>query len=239
MPLTPSGALCRFAGALEFDVEALSRGLGEVWETLAVGFKPYPCGHVIHAFLDAALRLRSREKIDHARIESLVCRAAKGAIDLVLDPIEAKRRPRGGYDAKFSLPYCLASVFVRGRCGVEDFEESAIGEPEVLALANKISWVRDDAQDFPRFFPGVVEVRLDDGRVFREEEKHQRGCAENPMSDEDVLDKFRENAGRSLAAKAADDLAGMLMELDSLENLAPVGALLRSAVSRRAGLQSP
>ena len=107
----------------EFEVEALTRGLSEIWETLAVGFKPYPCGHVIHAFLDAGLRLKEREKIHHNKIKSIMCHAAKGAIDLVLDPIDVKRKPRGEYDAKFSLPYCLASIFVRGKCGVDDFEK--------------------------------------------------------------------------------------------------------------------
>ena len=223
----------------EFEEEALTRGLGVTWETLAIGFKPYPCGHVIHAFLDAGLRLKKREKIHHTNIKKVICHAAKGAIDLVLDPIEIKRKPRGEYDAKFSLPYCLASIFVKGKCGIDDFEKSAIADPTVLALADKVSYIQDDTQDFPRYFPGVVEVQLDDGSTFIEEEKHQRGCAENPFSDEDVFKKFKDNARRSLSHGEVEDLMAMLMALESLENVHTIGETLRSAASHRADPQSP
>ena len=223
----------------EFEVEALTRGLSKIWETLAVGFKPYPCGHVIHAFLDAGLRLKEREKIHHTKIKSIMCHAAKGAIDLVLDPIEVKRKPRGEYDAKLSLPYCLASIFVRGRCGVDDFEKTAIEDPTVLALADKVSFAQDDTQDFPRFFPGVVEVRLDDESTFIEEEKHQRGCAENPFTDDDVYEKFKDNARRSLSPEEVEDVMAMVMTLENSENVNAIGELLRKATSHQADPQSP
>ena len=233
------GLLKSHLGDDEFEEEALTRGLGETWETLAIGFKPYPCGHVIHAFLDAGLRLRESKRIHHSKIKSIICHAAKGAIDLVLDPVEMKRKPRGEYDAKFSLPYCLANIFVKGKCGVDDFEKSAIEDARVLALADKVSFIQDDTQDFPRFFPGVVEVRLDDGNTFIEEEKHQRGCAENPFTDADVFEKFKDNAQRSLSPGVVEEMMAMVMALDSLENVSTIGEVLRSAASHRADLQSP
>lgn len=233
------GLLKSHLGDDEFEAEALTRGLGETWETLAIGFKPYPCGHVIHAFLDAGLRLKERKKIEHSKIKSIICHAAKGAIDLVLDPIEVKRKPRSEYDAKFSLPYCLASIFVRGKCGVDDFEKNAVADPAVLALADKVSFTQDDLQDFPRFFPGVVEVRLEDGNSYVEEEKHQRGCAENPFTDQDVFEKFKDNAQRSLSLEKAEDLLSMVMSLENLKNVNGVGELLRKATNHQADLQSP
>ena len=233
------GLLKSHLGDDEFEVEALTRGLGETWETLAIGFKPYPCGHVIHAFLDAGLRLKERKKIEHSKIKSIICHAAKGAIDLVLDPIEVKRKPRSEYDAKFSLPYCLASIFVRGKCGVDDFEKNAVADPTVLALAEKVSFTQDDTQDFPRFFPGVVEVRLEDGSSYVEEEKHQRGCAENPFTDQDVFEKFKDNAQRSLSPGEAEDLLSMVMSLENLNNVYGIGELLRKATNHRADPQSP
>ncbi len=232
------GLLKSHLGDDNYEVEALTQGLSETWETLAIGFKPYPCGHVIHAFLDAGLRLKEREKIHHAKIKNIICHAAKGAIDLVLDPIEVKRKPRGEYDAKFSLPYCLASIFVRGKCGVDDFEKNAIADPAVLALANKVSFIQDDSQDFPRFFPGVVEVQLDDGSTFIEEEKHQRGCAENPFMDEDVYEKFKDNALRSLSPLEVEELMALVMAVEELENVNAIGKLLRKATNHRVDPQS-
>lgn len=233
------GLLKSHLGDEKFEVEALTRGLHETWETLAIGFKPYPCGHVIHAFLDAGLRLKEREKIHHTKIENIICHAAKGAIDLVLDPIEIKRKPRSEYDAKFSLPYCLASIFTRGKCGADDFEKNAIADPAVLALADKVFFAQDDTQDFPRFFPGVIEVRLDDGNTFIEEEKHQRGCAENPFTDDDVYEKFKDNAQRSLSHGEVEDLMEIVMALENLETVNAVGEFLRKAINHRVDPQSP
>jgi len=213
----------------KYDASALTSGLGERWETLATAFKPYPCGHVIHAFLDAALRTQQEGGFPPEAIDAVLCHAAKGAIDLVLDPIEAKRRPRSEYDAKFSLPYCLGSIFVRGRCGVEEFEAEAVRDPRVLAVAAKVAYRREDGFDFPRFFPGKIEVRLRDGRTFAAEEKHQRGCPENPLSEEAVRRKFLDNAGRTLSPSRAGALAEAILRLDALESVEPIASALREA----------
>ncbi|MEE9276670.1 MAG: MmgE/PrpD family protein [bacterium] len=223
------GLLRSHLGEEPFDAAALTDGLGERWETRATAFKPYPCGHVIHAFLDAALAAQAEGEFEADAIESVVCHAAKGAIDLVLEPAEAKRRPRTAYDGKFSLPYCLGSVFVRGRCGVDEFSAEAVRDPRVLEVAAKVSHRRDDGQDYPRFFPGKVEVRLRDGRVFAAEEKRQRGCPENPISAAEVRAKFMDNARRALPAARAEELADRIARLETLDTLEPVGEILREA----------
>ncbi|MBI3129440.1 MAG: MmgE/PrpD family protein [Candidatus Tectomicrobia bacterium] len=212
-----------------FDAAAVASGLGERWETLATAFKPYPCGHVIHAFLDAALRVQRERGFAPEAITSILCHAAPGAIALVLEPAEAKCRPRTEYDAKFSLPYCLGSVLVRGRCGVGEFEGEAIHDPRVLEVASKVSYRREDGFDFPRFLSGRVEIRLKDGSTFAAEEKYQRGCPENPLSVEDLKFKFLDNACRSLSRPRAEALAEAILGLDSLASVEPVAGILRNA----------
>ncbi|MFP6869052.1 MAG: MmgE/PrpD family protein [Nitrospinota bacterium] len=213
----------------DFDAEALTEGLGERWETLATGYKPYPCGHVIHAFLDAALRIREEGGFAPEGIESVTCHADKVAIDLVLDPIEAKRRPRTHYEGKFSLPYCLGSIFVRGRLTLDDFTDEAVRDERVLAAAAKVDYRQDDSMDSLNFFPGKIEVRLKGGKTFAAEEKHQRGCAENPMAPVEVQKKFMQNAQRSLPAARAEEAMDHVLNLDVLSGVAPLTGLLREA----------
>jgi 2-methylcitrate dehydratase PrpD len=223
------GLLRSHLGDEPFNAAALTDGLGHRWETLATAYKPYPCGHVIHAFLDAAQTVRREKGFESEKIESIVCHAAKGAIDLVLDPIEAKRRPRTSYEGKFSLPYCLGNIFVRGRCGVDEFTDEAVREERVLDVAGKVEYRQDDTQDFPRFLPGKIEVRLKGGETLAAEEKHQRGCPENPISAEDICGKFMDNARRSLPPSRAGEAMDIILGLEKLDRVDPLTVILREA----------
>jgi 2-methylcitrate dehydratase PrpD len=223
------GLLRSHLGGEEFAQEALTDGLGSRWETLAITFKPYPCGHVIHAFLDAALAAQREGGFRADEIETITCHAAKGAIELTLDPIDDKRRPRTAYDGKFSLPYCLGSVLVRGTCGLDDFTEESIRDEQVLDIAGKVHARQDDTQNFPRFFPGKVEITLKDGRTFTAEEPHQRGCPENPLTPEQVGEKFLQNANQTLSAVQASELMGLITRLETLESVEPITKILREA----------
>jgi len=203
----------------DFDVELLTAGLGVKWETLDIAYKPYPCGHVIHAFLDAAHRICANNEYSPDNIKNIKCFAAKGTIDLVLDPLDAKKSPRSSYDAKFSLPYCIASILVRGTCNVEDFSEEAIKDLNVLKLASLVSYEEDSSQDFPRYFPGSVEITFDDGNKIIEHEKFQRGCLKNPMTKEDIEKKFLDNSTMVFNRDTSERLLDSIMGLDKSENL--------------------
>ncbi|MBE18175.1 MAG: hypothetical protein CMH79_05385 [Nitrospinae bacterium] len=210
-----------------FDVEILTSELGEKWETLDIAYKPYPCGHVIHAFLDAAKRIYSSDNYSVDSIKSIKCIAAKGTIDLVLDPLGSKKVPRSSYDAKFSLPYCIASILVRGTCNVDNFSEAAINDSKVLKVASLVSYEEDPSQDFPKYFPGSVEIIFDSGYRVIEDEKFQRGCLENPMSEYDIEKKFIDNTTMVFDQSTSQQLLDNVMGLETLENVKPLTEMLR------------
>ncbi len=210
-----------------FDVGILTSQLGEKWETLDIAYKPYPCGHVIHAFLDAAKRIYSSDNYSVNSIKSIKCIAAKGAIDLVLDPLDAKKIPRSSYDAKFSLPYCIASILVRGTCNVEDFSDEAINDSEVLKVASLVDYEEDPSQDFPNFFPGSVEIIFDSGDRAIEHEKFQRGCLENPMSENDIRKKFMDNSTMVFDQEIAQQLFDNVMGLEESKNVNSLTEMLK------------
>jgi 2-methylcitrate dehydratase PrpD len=62
------------------------------------------------------------------------------------------------YGAKFSLPYSIAVMLVRGRAGLAEFTDAAIQDPEVLNLAAKVRYVLDPAIDYPRHFSGHLAL---------------------------------------------------------------------------------
>ena len=216
-----------------WDAGRLTKGLGEEWETLAISFKPYPCCHYNHAFIDAALRLVREHAIRPEDVQRIECRIAAGQVPIVCEPAAAKRVPRTAYDAQFSLPYSVAVALVDGAVGLESFGPDRIRDPRVLALAERVMWTVDPASRFPEVFPGSVIVTLRNGTRLEAHEPLNRGCPENPMSAEDLRVKFRRNASEALSPRAVARLETLIGSVDTLADLDEVMRACRQVQVRR------
>jgi 2-methylcitrate dehydratase PrpD len=208
-----------FAGGHDPDrLAALVSTLGERWEISNLTFKPYPCGSIAHPYMDCALRLRERYRIDPAQIVSIRCRTAEGPVPRLWEPLAAKHAPPNGYAAKFSLPYLIATMLVRGRAGLAEFRDAAVRDPEILRVAGRVSYELDPTIDYPRRFIGDVRIRLANGEELVEHQEHSRGGPEHPVTAAELEAKFRGNAGLVLDADRVDELirrvAGLREEPD-------------------------
>jgi len=207
------------------DVAAQFDDLGQRYETPRIAFKPYPACHYTHAPIDALASLVEREGICAADVESITALSDATGVGLVLDPLADKLRPRTAYDSKFSLPYCLASLLVRGSVDVSSFTAAAIEEEEVLELAARVDYEQRRYAAAPDAFPGGVRVRTRDGRTLEAELRQQRGGADNPLSSDEIVGKFRVNAAQALPDAAVAQLERSLLDLDGLATLAPLEIL--------------
>ena len=201
--------------------------LGQQWETPRIGFKPYPCCHLSHAYIDCALRLRREQRVEADAIAAVECRVPAGEIPIVCEPRASKLRPRTTYEAQFSLPYTVAAAFLDGRVGLDTFTPKRLADERLLALAARVEHVLDPASTFPNGFPGWVRVRLGDGRVLEVREPDGRGGPTRPLPASAIVDKFRDNAGRALPATRRDELERAVMALDGAPNVGKVIALCR------------
>src|SRR4029453_11292597 len=127
-----------------------------------------------------------------------LCRTAAGPVPRLWEPLAAKHAPPNGYAAKFSLPYLLASILVRGRAGLAEFTDDAVRDTAVLSVAGRVRYELDASIDYPRQFVGDVEVTLANGRVLRERQDRPRGGPDAPLTREGLETKFRGNAGLAL-----------------------------------------
>ena len=122
-----------------------------------------------------------------------------------------QQRPRNGYAAKFATPYLLAAGFVHGGVGLGAFTESAIRDERVLALAAKVKFVIDRDNPYPNNYTGHIRATLKDGSVIEERQPHLCGGAQEPLTRQDVTDKFTLNAAHGGWSKARGDAALKLM----------------------------
>jgi 2-methylcitrate dehydratase PrpD len=192
-----------FAGELdEGRLEHLLATLGHEWELEQLTFKPYPCGSIAQPYMDCAQRLRTR--LAPSEIVSIVCRTSEGPVPRLWEPLAGKHRPANGYAAKFSLPYLIAVILVKGKAGLAEFTDGAAADKAVLDVAAKVGYRIDPTIDYPKHFVGHVSVELRDGRRIEESRDHPRGGPDDPLTAAEIEAKFRGNASLALPADAVE-----------------------------------
>ena len=149
---------------------ASSADLGERWETPRIAFKPYPACHFLHASLDATARGRRRRSRSSCRRH----RGDRGGVPArrasrsCSSRWPTSTRPRSEYDAKFSLPYSVASYLMHGRVDVMTYIGDAIADQRVLELAATVRYEVRGLRDVrPRASLAASRIRTKDGRGAR------------------------------------------------------------------------
>jgi len=213
------------------NVGAIVDGLGERWELPRIFFKPYPTNHFTHAGIDAAIKLR-KEGLDLSEIEEIELGAASAVLRTIARPEAEKARPKTGYAAQFSGPFTVATALVGGGglgVSLDDFTDEKVKDPVKLELAAKVRCVADEECNriFPDQLPAVLRVRLKGGEVREARVSHNRGGPENPLSDEELMQKFRSNAERALSEDRSRKLEKKLLTLDRLKDIGDLMALCR------------
>ena len=211
-----------FAHTTDGDWARLTDGFGERWIANAIAFKPYACGTMTQPYVDCARRLAQR--VDIRDISEVICEAAEGTVHRLWEPLADKQRPPNAYAAKFSQPYCIAAGFVLGHAGLDAFTEERVQDERLRTLASRVRYVLDPANPYPKEFTGHVRVRLRDGRELEERQPHLRGGAHEPLSRNDIEEKFVLNArhGGWDAARTRAALARMRALFDGKIDLSPL-----------------
>ena len=199
--------------------------LGETWEIMQVGVKPFPACHFTHACADAAIALRAGG-LDPARIARVRALVPAEVVKTVCEPVANKRRPANSYDAQFSIPFIVAASLLRGRFTLAELTQEAIRDPEILALADRVDYECDPNSGFPRYYSGEVVVELQDGSTRGHREHQNRGCGDRPLSESDIRRKYDDNAARVLAVPRAQRIAEALLSLDTAPDMRAVADLL-------------
>lgn len=194
------------------DLSLATAGLGRTWEIDNVAVKPFPACHFVHGCADAAIALHC-EGIDPERIRAVRALVPEGVVKAVCEPVASKRRPKNDYDAKFSIPYAVASGLARGKLGLAELVPEAYAEPRIERLMDKVEYEIDRASTFPRHYSGEVQVTLDDGRTLRNRVAVNRGNPDRPLTNAEIEAKFLENCSRTLdegmARRIRDQVLGL------------------------------
>lgn len=202
-------------GSGDHPAGRMTEGLGREWTCLHTSFKPYPCGHVVHGFLDALMALYREAGLRAGQVEKITCPTAEWMIPIMCEPRALKLKPETDYHAKFSFYFTMAAALIDGRLGVEAFTEANIRNPELLALAEKIHCIPDPDAPGTGHFKGWVQVDTTDGRRLERVVDDNWGSLANPMTPDQVQTKFRDNAGLALEKARIPNIIEGALHLDT------------------------
>jgi 2-methylcitrate dehydratase PrpD len=179
--------------AIEPNLPALSSELGQRFEIARNTFKPYPCGVVVHPIIDCCLELGKRHAFDVKAIER---------IEIRVNPVTLKladlRHPANPFQAQTSSQHWAAATLVDRAAGTSQSRPEKLQHPDIVALRDRIELVTDVtiARD-----GAEVGLALSSGRTLSERVEHCRGSAARPMTDAELMQKFRDQAGELPPAK--------------------------------------
>lgn len=122
----------------EFDGDAVTRDLGELFMGTRVGYKAYPCGAVVHPALDAVLQIHKANGLGPEMIKAVEIHGSVN-LNVMSEPLYEKQRPQNHVDQEFSLPWAIACALSEGRVSIGHFREAALQDKVKLDLAQKVT----------------------------------------------------------------------------------------------------
>jgi len=196
--------------------EDATSDLGRNWETLNISIKPYPACHATHSTADAMIALRKKYGFNVEDIEEIEVEIPKIACDLGLH-LPEKYKPVTTYDAKFSVPYICAVALVNGKVTVWDFEEQKIRDNKILKIMERIKAYHNPELDkhvTSNVAPAKVRVRVK-GKIYEEEVVNHKGTPGNPVTRDDVINKFKDNVRFSWAREISERIIERAMKVEN------------------------
>jgi aconitate decarboxylase len=208
------------------DLSHLTDRLGERFETLNVGFKPYPCCGSNHTSIDALKKiLREHPEVTAENVEKLRIRTTRATKLHVGWPYE----PKTMTTAQMNLLFCVAVLLHDRDFFVDQVTEKSIRRSDVLQTTKKIEVLEDpqfDALGDEGRHGVELEVQMKDGKNYSEKVLHAKGSDKHPMTREEVLKKFRLLASRVLSRVRVDKLEDTLLNLERLDDAKKIGKLI-------------
>jgi len=211
-----------------WDADALIAGLGAHFYGPEVSFKPWPSCRGTHALIEAALDIRQDWGGSLPVIDRILTRG--GPVQrMLIEPRAQKLRPQTAIDAKFSIPFTVATALAHGDVTLERFSDAALNDADVLALAQRVEFEIDPAAGPTDATAGSIDILLRDGQIIARRIEHPRGHPSRPMSWDELVAKFRMCAAQAHTAPSAAQISRLVGAIQHLETLDNAGAALRTA----------
>jgi len=173
-----------------WDVDALVSELGKDYKIIACSMKAFPTEALTHTHISCVLKIMVNNNLEYSDVEEVKVTAFAQAYDILFDP--TKYRPESRETADHSLPYCLAAAMVDKKITTNSFSDEKLRDPRIFEVIDKIKG--EPSIEFEKMFPAKqpskVVITIKDGKQYSEYLEYPKGDPREPMTIEDLENKF-------------------------------------------------
>ena len=199
-----------------WDIDALVGGLGDSYKIMECGMKAFPTEALTHTHLSCVLNAMIGNNLEYSDVKEVKVTCFAQAYDILFDP--TKYRPESRETADHSLPYCMAVAMVDKKITTDSFSDEKLNDPRIYEVIDKI--IGEPSQEFEKMFPAKqpsrVVVTTNDGRMFEEYLEYPKGDPREPMTMDDLENKFNSLAGDKFDASAKKQLKETIFNCEEM-----------------------
>ena len=200
----------------KWNIEKLIGGLGEKYKIMECGMKAFPTEALTHTHISAVLNVVTKNNITYDQIESATLTTLAQAYDILFDP--HKYRPESRETADHSLPYCIAAALVDHKITTQSFSDEKMKDPKIWEVIDKIKG--EPSIEFEKMFPAKqpskAVIKTKDGKEFSEYLEYPKGDPREPMTMEDLDNKFNSLSSNILSSSKQKEVKEAIFNCEKL-----------------------
>jgi 2-methylcitrate dehydratase PrpD len=216
-------------GRDHYDAERMAESLGDPFyiESPGIGLKKYPSCYHTHRALDGVFQLLGEHRLSDKDIAEVDVGTSERAMRVL-----AFSEPETPYQAKYSMPFCIAAAVVDHQVTLGTFTSDKLEDGNIVEARKKVRLSFPDVPIWPgladvgpdtEFVGNPVTIRTTDGRSYNARVDIPRGDPALPLTDDELLVKYRDCGHAQLRP---DDIERSVSLTLGLETVADIGTLM-------------
>jgi 2-methylcitrate dehydratase PrpD len=219
-PLEGKAGLFNLYARGNYDPVTLMNELGRAFEGANVSFKPWPSCRGTHSYIDAALQILDAHDLEPGDVEEIKV-VVSPVNKMLCEPLGKKQVPATAIDAKFSLPFVIATALHYGQVTLDHFTPQALADQDVLELARKVAYEVDTGLTLKEAVRGFLQVNTKSETLSKSVD-FAYGHPNNPISQEALVSKFMDcakHSAKGICRSKLDQVVELILNLEQVENV--------------------
>jgi 2-methylcitrate dehydratase PrpD len=210
-----------------FEPRLIMGQLGSPWtfRSPGVSIKPHPSGSLTHPGMAVMLDLIRRNDIRPEQVKQVRVGTNHNMPNALIH-----HEPKNELQAKFSMEFCMAILLLERKAGLPQFTDDVVNRDDVQAMIRKIDFGMHPEAEAAGFdkMTTIIEIALDDGRVVKGAADFGKGSPANPMSDDELAEKFRQCAAwGGVDRERIERVLDLAWRIETLADVNELTSLLR------------